>query len=94
MRLAVVIIALAAIAVGLVHTRRMQTGARHELQKLENQQIALKRQLQDQQVQLGWLTSPSEIHRKAAELALPMVERSKSSGELTTGSVTPAPPHR
>ncbi len=94
MRLAVVIIALSAIAVGLVHIRRARTGACHEIQKLENQQIALKRQLQDQQVQLGWLTSPSEIHRKAAEMALPMVERSKASGEMTTGSVAPAPRHR
>ncbi len=94
MRLAVVIIALAAIAVGLVHIRRARTMACNQIQRLENMQISLKRDLQDQQVRLGWLTSPSEIHRKAAEMALPMVERSKIYGDTSPGSAGTTPRHR
>lgn len=85
MRIAIVIVALAAIAVAMVHIRRTRTNLRNEMQKMENQQIALKRELQDQQIRLGRAMSPSEIRRRAEEMAIPMVDRLKAANENATG---------
>ena len=88
MRITIVIVALAAIMVGMVHLRRTRTNLRNEIQKMENQQIALKRELQDQQIRLGRAMAPSEIRRRTAEMALQMVERLKVTSDNTTGQVS------
>jgi hypothetical protein len=66
MKLAMVIVCLAAIAAGVVHFRREGTHLRNEVQRLQSQQVALKRDLWDQQVR-----------RRAQDLALPMVDRAQ-----------------
>jgi len=88
LRIAIVIVALAAIAVAMVHIRRTRTNLRNEIQRMENQQISLRRELQDQQIRLGRAMAPSEIRRRAEEMALPMVDRLKVTGEMTTGRAT------
>jgi hypothetical protein len=63
-RLAVVIAILGGIAVGLVQLRRREIVVRHEIQRMQEQQIGLRRRLWDQQVRLGYLTAPREIHHR------------------------------
>jgi len=68
--MALVIALLAAVAVGLVQIRRAEIAARHEIEKLQRQQVALRRKMWDQQIQMGILTTPEEIRRRAIELGL------------------------
>jgi len=70
MRLALIIVSLAATAVGLVHLRRAETSAAHEIQAQRAAQVELRRRLWDQQVELGWLTAPHEVRRRADEMSL------------------------
>lgn len=82
MRIAIVILALAAIAVTLVHLRRRQTSFAHEIQSLQSRQVTFRRKLWDQQTRLGYLTSPRVIHQRV-ELAVGVIH---SAGADATGS--------
>lgn len=92
MRLAVVIAALALMAVTLVHLRRGELGIRHEIQRLQTQEIFLRRTLWDQQIRLGYLTAPSEILRRAEEMSLNLdgPGQGLAEAETTESSLTPA----
>ena len=70
MRLACVIVILGAIAVGLVHLRRCEMAARHQMHQLQAAEVRLRRDFWDQQVRLGRLMSPGEVRRRAAALNL------------------------
>ena len=70
MRLALVIVLLGAVAVALVHLRRAEMAARHEIQQLQVDQIELRRRFWDQQVRLSRLTAPALLRRQAAALDL------------------------
>ena len=70
MRLALVIVLLGAVAVALVHIRRAEMSARHEVQQLQADQVKVRRRLWDQQVHLSGLMSPALLRRQAAELDL------------------------
>ena len=74
MRLAAVIVILAAIAVGLVHVRRAETIDRHQIQRLQLHRARLRRTLWDQQVRLGYLTAPGQIRRRSQKMALDLNE--------------------
>ncbi len=74
-RIGLVIVLLAAMAVGLVHIRRSEMYVRHEIQRLSQQQILLRRKLWDQQVHLGYLTAPATIRSRADEMALGLILR-------------------
>jgi hypothetical protein len=96
MKLAMVIVCLAAIAAGVVHFRRERTYIRNEVQRLQTQQVALRRDLWDQQVRMGWLVQPAEVRRRAEDLALPMADRAhlpQGPGGATAGT-PPTPPPR
>ena len=70
MRIALVVIALAGIAVGLVHMRRVELTARHETRCLELQRIELDGELSRQATQLEQLTNPAEVRRRGQEMVL------------------------
>lgn len=72
MRMAPVIIVLAAIAVSLVHIRRQQTSFAHEIQRMRNRQVSLRRKLWEQQAKLGFLSSPSRIQRELDSYSGPL----------------------
>jgi len=73
-KLAAVIVILAAIAVGLVHVRRAETNAHHRIQRLQLHRASLRRTLWDQQVRLGYLTAPGRIRRRSQKMALNLTE--------------------
>jgi hypothetical protein len=76
----IIIFALGAIALSLVHLRRRETVASHEVQRLHLQQVVLRRKLWDQQVRLGYLTDPKLVHERVEKQA-PLPE--PVSGGLT-----------
>ena len=71
MRMAMIMVSLAAIAVGLVHSRRGELDARHEIQRLRLDRVAIRRALSDQEVRIGVLTSHGRLSEKAAALNSP-----------------------
>jgi hypothetical protein len=92
MKLAMVIVCLGAIAAGVVHFRRERTILRNEVQRLEDQQVVLRRTLWDQQVRLALLVAPAGIRRRAKEFGLPMsdqVRLPQGPGGSTAGAPTP-----
>ncbi|HUT56349.1 MAG TPA: hypothetical protein VNA25_00580 [Phycisphaerae bacterium] len=94
MKLAMVFVCLAAIAAGLVHVRRTRTQLRNEIHRLHSQQIELRRDLWDQQVGLGWLLAPAEVRRRAEELAVPLVDKSRAPGRPVGGDAALRPVDR
>jgi len=72
-RMALVILLLAGIAVALVHIRRAEIIARHEIQQLRMRQVKLRRQLWDQQIRLGLLTTPEKVRRRVEDMQLDLV---------------------
>ena len=75
MRIVVVIISLAAIALGLVHIRRAEMSVQYELQRVRTEQVELRRRLWDQQVRMGLLTAPDEVRRRAEDMSLGLTHR-------------------
>ena len=70
MRLALVIIALVAIAVTRIQIYRAELTARCEIQRMQLEQIALRRTIWDQQAHLAHVMSPDEVRRRAGEMAV------------------------
>lgn len=70
MRLCFVIACMAAIGVGLVHLRKRESIARHELLSLEAEHIRLRRTAQQQESDLGYLTTPKQIAERATMMGI------------------------
>jgi len=88
MRISLVIVALAAIAVTMVHVRREETRIRHAVQRFQIRQIELRRTLYDQQAELGLLTAPLCVQRRVEILDISLTERGAAQEALAE---TPAP---
>jgi hypothetical protein len=75
MRLGVIILGIAAIAVTLVHLRRQEIAVQHEIQRLQVRRVGLRRELARREVRIGRLTRPEQMqlrwawvrHRRAAQ---------------------------
>ena len=79
MRIATVILSLAAVAVCLVIIRGMELSARHETMRLmEKREIQLRRKHWAQDIDLGYLTSWAEVVRRASEQGLEITDREKA----------------
>lgn len=63
-------LALGAVAVALVHIRREETMAAHEIQRLQRQRVVIRRELADRMVRVGELTTPESVIERAHTLAL------------------------
>lgn len=75
MRIVLVIAALASITVGMVHIRRAETRAHHQVHRLQLEQIHLRRALYDQQAILGRLTAPHRVRRRARQMDVRLTSR-------------------
>jgi len=80
MRRVLLVISLAIVATALVHLRREEARVRYETYRCQARQVALRRELWDQQVLLGERTSPGRIRRTAEAMALGLAERTYVSG--------------
>jgi hypothetical protein len=85
MRLAIIIVALTAIAVTLIHLRRGELAMACETQRLQMEQVTLRRTMWDQQVRLGRLLAPPEVKRRSEEMALDMVVPNPTQKRMVTG---------
>jgi len=81
-RISLVIATLAAIAVGMVHLRRAQTRAHHQIHRLQIDQIHLRARLYDQQQHLGVLTAPKQVDERARRMDVRLTHRLGSSAPL------------
>jgi hypothetical protein len=79
MRWAPVVILLAAIAAGLVHLRREQTHERYRIRRLQLQQVAIRRELWDQQGRLSEATTPQRVRQFVQAHGLDLADRTTSS---------------
>lgn len=99
MRIALVIIGIAAIAVCLVLIRREDVRLRHELQNIQTRHSAVKRDIWDRHVELGHLLTPAAIKFRAEAMALNLapVSSAKIVRNLPTPAgtppITPSSPH-
>jgi hypothetical protein len=59
---------MAGIGVGLVHLRKCESIARHELLSLETKHVLLRRTAQQQESKLGYLTNPKQIADRARRM--------------------------
>ena len=75
MRYLLVIALLAAVAVTLVKLRRAEITARHETLRLQRAEVRLRRRLWDQQIRLGYLTTPQAVRQRADEMSLGLTDR-------------------
>jgi len=69
-RLGFLIVCMAVLAVTLVHIRRSELVARHQIQRLEAYQVRLRRTLWRQERDMGYLTAPAQVRRRAMRMAL------------------------
>jgi len=68
MRLPFVVVCMVGIGVGLVHFRKCESVARHELLTLETEYIRQRRTAQQQESDRGFLTSPRQIADRARSM--------------------------
>lgn len=85
MRRILLVVSLAVMAAMLVQVRRREICARHDIRRHQSQQVSLRRQLWDQQVQLSELTSPGRLRRTAEAMALGLTERTYVSARPGQG---------
>ncbi len=85
MRIALVIVSFAAIAVGLVTLRRHEAAARRHTQDLRMQQRELQRKLTRQDRTLVELKAPVEVHRRSQEMGLEVVDSEQAEYGLAPG---------
>lgn len=90
MRLAVVIAILGGIAVGLVQLRRREIVVRYEIQRMQEQQLRLRRKLWDQQVKLGYLTAPHEIHHRLDSASFTRGDLTEHPSQQSMGDRAPS----
>lgn len=75
MRLCFVVACMAGIGVGLVHLRKCESIARHELLTLETRHVILRRTAQQQESDLGFLTNPRQISHRARKMDIDLDPR-------------------
>ncbi len=75
MRISLIIVALASIAVGMVHIRRSETRANYQIQQLQLEQIYLRRKLYDQQADIGRLIAPRRVRQRMEQMGVRLTNR-------------------
>jgi hypothetical protein len=75
MRISLVIAALAAIAVVMVHIRREEIRTNYQIHQLQGDQVNLRRKLYDQQADLGRLIAPREVRERMGKLDVRLTSR-------------------
>jgi len=86
MRWAMVIIAMAAVAMGVVHVERELVRHRYEMRQSDREYVRLRRALWDQQVQLGQVTSPTRIRQLVEAHSLNLADRATEGRDVLTSA--------
>lgn len=95
MRIAFIIVSLAAIAIGVVRIRTAENVCRNQMLMLQNRyEVEIPRQLQRQAVELSYLTSTRQVQDRAEEMALQLIEKDKKTGVAMGDNPNNPRPHR
>ncbi|MHC4985281.1 MAG: hypothetical protein ACYTFO_03905 [Planctomycetota bacterium] len=89
MRWVPVVILLAAIAAGLVQLRRQEAQEQYQANRLDLQQVQLRRQLDDQQMRLSGVTSPLRIRQLVRANGLDLADRTTGMAVQLTDVTRP-----
>ena len=84
MRISFLIILLAVITVSLVHIRRREVRARYRTHQLDQEAVALRRQLGNQQLRLSELTTPRVVWLRAETMALGLINADRPDRHLAS----------
>lgn len=90
MKFSLVIMAVAAIAIGIIHIRRTELSISHELQSLELQGIKYRRQIWQKQVDLGHVISPPTIKQQVTAMGLELIEGGSTAQNTSPQSLSPS----
>lgn len=71
------------VQVAKVHLVRRDMAMRHETQRLQLERVALRRELADRHVRLGYVTSPEAVMERAQSMALDLTDE-VVDGELAS----------
>lgn len=85
MRLAFIIVVLAAIAMVLVQMRRVELSAGCEIQQMRLEKIAFDRKYKVQQAQLAYIYCPTQVHQRFVAMGLDLVQPEPSQKRIVTG---------
>jgi hypothetical protein len=77
LRFVAIIVMLAAIVVGQIYLRRGQDRSRHEVERMQLEQVKLRRVLYEQQAMLGKLAAPRQVRQRASDLAVGVSQRAQ-----------------
>ena len=94
MRWALVLVALAAVGIGLVHLRRDVVRLNHEKCELGRERDELSLALKAQQLRLSELTSREQIRLAVVERSLDLADRTGPSPTTLTAVTPPGNPYR
>ena len=75
MRMALIILVLATMAVAKVHLCRQEMTAKREIQTTRQASLDVRRELWDQQIGLGYLTAPAQVETRAQQMAMDFINR-------------------
>ncbi len=78
MRFAWIILAFAVIAAGMVHLRLERASVQADTFRLSARRHEVRRELWNQQIRLGELTSPREVNKRGYQLALELLPPGES----------------
>ncbi len=78
MRFAWIILAFAVIAAAMVHLRLERASVRADTFRLSARRHEIRRELWNQQIRLGELTSPREVNQRGHQLALELLPPGES----------------
>ena len=86
LRLMIIIVAVAAIAVGLVYLRREEAQVSYETHRCLSRQTALRRKLWDQRLEIGHLVAPAQVRNRMRRMALDMSNENEPRIRLADGT--------
>jgi len=92
-RLAIIVVAVTAICVALVHVRRQEARVRYEIHRRLSRQTVLRRRLWDRRVRIAHLVAPREVRRRTREMALGLTGEDEGRSSLA-GAHDLAPPRQ
>jgi hypothetical protein len=94
MRWALVVVALAAVGISLVHIRRDVVRLSHERCQLAREQEELALSLEAQQIRLSQQTTPQQIRLAVMEQSLDLADRTGANPVALTAATPAGTPYR
>ena len=86
LRLMIIIVAVAAISVGLVYLRREEARVSYDIHRSLSRQTGLRRKLWDQRLEIGHLVAPAQVQKRMRRMVLDMSDEDEPRIRLADGT--------